>query len=134
MTAGRAETSPVDTILVIDHEVLVRMLICEYLRHCGYRVVEAVSADEAMAVLESDVGVDIALCNADMPGSSEGFALARWIRENRPNVRVVLVGNLNRAADVAGELCEKGPMLARPYEPQVVVERIKRLLAERAQR
>jgi hypothetical protein len=69
-----------------------------------------------------------------MPEASDGFALAQWVRENRKEIRIILVGNLNRAADIAGELCDQGPMLARPYEPQLVVERIKRLLAERPQR
>jgi len=36
-----------------------------------------------------------------------------------------------RAADAAAELCEQGPMLSKPYEPQAVGEWIKRLLAER---
>ena len=129
-----ASPAQVDTILVVDHEIVVRMLICEYLRHCGYKVVEAVNADEAMVVLTADARIDLVLCNAEMPGSSEGFALAQWIRENRQDVRIILVGNFSRAADVAGELCDNGPMLTRPYQPQVVVERIKRLLAEKATR
>ena len=137
MTSGTVQpgsSSRVDTILVVDHEIVVRMLICEYLRHCGYKVIEAVSAEEAMVVLTADAGIDVVLCNAEMPGSPEGFGLAKWIRESLDDVRVILVGNLNRAADVASELCDNGPMLKRPYEPQVVVERIKRLLAERAYR
>ena len=41
-----------DTILVLDDEVLVRMPICQYLRDCGYRVLEAADADEATAILQ----------------------------------------------------------------------------------
>jgi DNA-binding response OmpR family regulator len=69
-----------------------------------------------------------------MPGSVDGFSLARWIRENRPGLEVVLVGTPERAANAAGELCEEGPTLAKPYEPQILVDRIKQLLAARARR
>jgi CheY-like chemotaxis protein len=41
-----------ETVLVVEDEILVRTAIAEYLRHCGYRVVEAASADEAMTVLQ----------------------------------------------------------------------------------
>jgi CheY-like chemotaxis protein len=40
-----------ETILVVEDDVLIRMPIAQYLRDCGYRVIEAVSADEAMTVL-----------------------------------------------------------------------------------
>ena len=41
----------IETVLVIDDEVIARMVISEYLRHCGYRVIEAANSDEALAVL-----------------------------------------------------------------------------------
>jgi CheY-like chemotaxis protein len=124
-----------ETILVVEDEVLVRMVICEYLRDCGYRVIEAASADEAMLVLrQDDLAIDAVLSDVEMPGSMDGFALAQWIRLHRPGLNVVLVGNPQRAAQVAADLCEQGPTLAKPYEPQAVVARIQRLLAERSPR
>ena len=50
----------IETILVVDDEVLIRMPISEYLRDCGYRVVEAVNGDEAIAVLTAaDCEIDL---------------------------------------------------------------------------
>ena len=46
---------------------------------------------------------------------------------------VILAGTPAKAADAAAELCDEGPNLARPYEPQLVVDRIKRLLAKRGE-
>jgi CheY-like chemotaxis protein len=40
-----------ETVLVVEDDVLIRMPISQYLRDCGYRVIEAANADEAMAVL-----------------------------------------------------------------------------------
>jgi CheY-like chemotaxis protein len=123
-----AAKTPVDNILVVEDEVLVRTAIAEYLRHCGYDVIEAASADEAITILtEPDIKIDIVLSDIEMPGSMDGFGLAQWVRTNRPELKVVLTGTMEKAAHAAGNLCEKGPHLKKPYEPQQVVEWIKRL-------
>jgi CheY-like chemotaxis protein len=121
-----------ETVLVVEDEVLVRVVIAEYLRDCGFKVVEAASADEALAVLKhAALKIDVVFSNIEMPGSLDGFALAQWIRANRPDTEVILAGSPARAANAAGELCEEGPHLAKPYEPQAVLDRIRRLLAGR---
>jgi DNA-binding response OmpR family regulator len=127
-------SAPPQTILVVEDEVLIRLVIAEYLRECGYRVHEAAHADEAIAVLESpDVKIDIVFSDVLMPGSMDGFGLARWVRANRPKIDVVLTSGIERSAEIAGMLCEAGPLLEKPYEPQSVVDRIKILLARAGQ-
>jgi CheY-like chemotaxis protein len=123
-----------NTVLVVDNDVLVRMPICDYLRDCGYRVLEAATAEEAMVILQKqDIHVDVVLTDIEMPaGQPNGFAFATWARSIRPGLDVVLASTPERAARAAGELCEQGPLLARPYESQLVLQRIKRLLATRA--
>ena len=60
----------VETILVLDDEVLLRMPICQYLQDCGYRVLEAANADEARTILQKeDVQVDVLLIDIEMPGA-----------------------------------------------------------------
>jgi hypothetical protein len=49
-----------------------------------------------------------------------------------PVLRCCWAGSMSRAAEMAGEVCEDGPQFAKPYEPQAVVDRIKRLKAARA--
>lgn len=74
-----------ETILVVEDDVLVRMPIAQYLRDCGYKVVEAVNADEAIAVLlHQETVVDVVFSDIEMPGSIDGFGLAKWIRELVP--------------------------------------------------
>jgi phosphohistidine phosphatase SixA len=62
-----------------------------------------------------------------------GFELAKWLRTHRPEVEVILTGNVPRAAEAASELCESGP-LPKPYEPQMAADRIRQLMALRASR
>ena len=137
--SGVVSTRPVNaalpgkpqTILVVEDEVLVRLVIAEYLRECGYKVHEAAHAAEALAVLQSpDVSIDVVFSDVMMPGEVDGFGLARWVRSHRPEIQVILTSGIDRSAEVAGMLCEAGPMLDKPYEPQGVVDRIKQLLAK----
>jgi CheY-like chemotaxis protein len=121
------------TVLVLDDDVLVRMPICQYLRDCGYRVLEAASADEAAIIVEKvDVQVDVVLADIEMPGRMNGFGFAQWARSAHPELNIVLAGTPERAAQAAGELCEHGPVLVKPYDHKIVLDRIKRLLAARA--
>jgi DNA-binding response OmpR family regulator len=129
---GPQSTETGSVLLVVEGDVLVRMVLCEYLRECGYRVIEAADADEALFVLrEPDLHVDIMLCEAQMPGDMDGFSLARWVRSNKPGLHVILVGSPASATDAAADLCDSGPMLRKPYEPQILLDRIKRLVAGR---
>jgi CheY-like chemotaxis protein len=132
MTDKRQPSSAIsETVLVVEDEVLLRLVIAEYLRDCGYKVIEAADADEAVLVLKQpDLVVDVLFSDIEMPGSMDGFALAQWSRSNRPGLEVILTGTVPRAVNAAANLCEEGP-LPKPYEPQSVHDRIRRLLAAR---
>lgn len=117
------------TVLIVDGAVLVRMPIAAYLRDCGYRVIEAASSDEAFLVLQHHTTIDVLLSDIDVAGALDAFALSRWARENRPQTKVVMAGSPKSAAKAAGQLCEEGPHLAKPYEPEAVEDYIRRLLA-----
>jgi DNA-binding NtrC family response regulator len=126
-----ADPSIKETILVVEDDILVRMPIAHYLRDCGYRVIEAANADEATTVLlHQETRIDIVFSDIEMPGSIDGFGLARWIRDHRPGLDVILAGTVSRAVDAAKDLCDAGPV-PKPYESQVVYDRIRRLLAAR---
>lgn len=128
--SAKAAAPPL-TILVVEDEVLIRFVIADYLRECGYRVHEAVNAEEAIAILESpEVAVDIVFSDVEMPGSMDGFALARWIRAHKSGVQVILTSGVERSADIAATLCEAGPLLKKPYPTQDVVDRIRQLAAK----
>jgi CheY-like chemotaxis protein len=120
------------TILVVEDEVLIRLVIAEYLRDCGYRVFEAAHADEALLVLRhSERPVDVVFTDIEMPGSMDGFALAQWVRSRQPGVGVILAGSVNRAVQAASDLCDQQDHVPKPYDPQSVHDRIRRLLASR---
>jgi DNA-binding response OmpR family regulator len=115
-----------DTLLLVAKEVLLRTPIAEYLRSCGFRVLEARDSDEAFAILQqSTQSIDVIFSQAE-----HGFALARWVRMHRPSIKVILTGTAERAAQAAADLCESGPMAKRPYDPQLLLQEIKASLAK----
>jgi DNA-binding response OmpR family regulator len=113
------------TVLVGEPDVLARMALAEYLRECGYEVIEAGSADEVLTVLRSGRLVETLLLNSQISEGS-GFALAREVRETYSDVDIVLTFGLAKSAEKAGEICDKGP-LERPYHPREIVRRIEKL-------
>jgi CheY-like chemotaxis protein len=103
------------TVLVVEDEVLIRLTVSDYLRACGYQVIEASNADEAMRLLEADIRIDVVFSDVNMPGSLDGFGLAQWIRRERADVKVILASGAARSAKAAGDLREKGAFLRKPY-------------------
>ncbi len=121
-----------ESILVVEGEILARMIIADYLRKCGYRVLEAASGEQALAILkDTRIKIDVVLSDLQMPGARDGFTLSQWIKANRPDIEVVLTGSVQQSADAAGKLCDDGP-LPKPYHPQIVVDRIRRLRARKS--
>lgn len=121
------------TILVVDDEVLIRLEISDYLRDCGFRVIEAAQADEAVAVLSASEPIDLVFTDIHMPGSMDGFGLARWIRDNRPDVKVLLTSGLARTTELASDLCGLGPVEPKPMSRDALLRRIRRLLDRAAE-
>ncbi len=129
MKTTRAERP---TLLMVEADGLVRQPIAEYLRECGYRVLESRSTDEALLILNSaKMTVDVVLSDARAPGKLDGFGLARWLRKNYPIAKVILVGTIAAEARKAGDLCQDGPQLSKPYDHRQLLDRIKRALADR---
>lgn len=119
---------PVHTILVVEDEVLIRLVLAEHLRGCGYRVIEAANGEEAIQVLESDQDVAILFTDVHLPGAIDGFALSRWAKRLRPGIKVIITSGTERAAQQATDLCDDEPYLVKPYDPAALVREIRRLV------
>lgn len=127
--AARQTTTP--TLLLVEPEIRVRLPVANYLRECGYRVLEASSASEAQAIWEMEPQIDVVLTDVDLPGTMNGFALAHWLRQARPGVRVVLTSGSAAMARMAEDACESGPHLRKPYAQEDLLRHIQQLLATR---
>jgi len=123
-----------ETVMLVEADILIRQPLAEYLRDCGFRVTEAASPAEARTLLQDgQVRTDCVLADA-AEEPDEVFALANWIRDTMPDVQVILAGGVNRTANEAGKLCNEGPALVKPYQHELVLGHIKRLLSARGRR
>lgn len=99
------------TILVVEDEVLIRLMVCEELRDAGLKVIEAENADEALACLRAEIGVDLLFTDIRMPGSMDGVELARRALVNFPALKVLLTSGHVLPQEVPVGL----PLLSKPY-------------------
>ena len=127
--AIRPPPAKLPTVLLVESSALVRMAIAAYLRECGYAVIEADNPSEARQLLEAGTQADVAFIDLEATGQIDGLTLAHWIRKTLPALKVLLTSGVRRAAQTAGDLCEEGPHLAKPYEHRDLEAQIRRLLA-----
>jgi DNA-binding NtrC family response regulator len=125
--SGNGHPAP-STILVVEDEVLIRLSVCDFLRECGYRVLEAGTGEDAQSLFESGEPIEVLFSDIDLGRGGNGFALATWVRSNYPAVRIVLASGVTRMAREAAHLCE-APFLQKPYSYEVLADNIKRQLA-----
>jgi CheY-like chemotaxis protein len=124
---GNGHPAP-STSVVVEDEVLIRLSVCDFLRECGHRVLEAGTGEEAQSILGSGEPIEILFSDIDLGSGINGFMLATWVRTNHPMVRIVLASGVTRLAQEAGNLCD-APFLRKPYSYEVLADEIKRLLA-----
>jgi CheY-like chemotaxis protein len=81
------------TILVVEDELLIRLMLVDALRDAGFEVVEASNADDALATLESQPAIDLVFTDVRMPGTMDGVGLMKLLRETRPTWSMPLSEN-----------------------------------------
>jgi CheY-like chemotaxis protein len=77
-------------VLVVEDEMLLRMKVVDMVEDAGYVPVEAVDADEAMAILQSRSDIALMLTDVQMPGSMNGLQLAHAVHERWPPIKIIL--------------------------------------------
>lgn len=116
--------------MVLEPEILVRMTIAEFLRDCGYQVIEGTVPDDLWSVIKSGNRLDVVLTEVRLTKDGDGFELAKRLRQNHPGIDVLLTSSVPDAADKAKNLCEDGP-IKKPYRSEEVANRIKLLIERR---
>ena len=83
-------------VLVVEDQTLVRMFMADFLDEAGFKVFEAVGADEALTVLEARPDVQAVVTDIEMPGSMNGIELTHVIRDRWPGIGVVVTSGRQR--------------------------------------
>jgi two-component system, response regulator PdtaR len=113
-------------VLVVEDEFLVRLNALSLLEEAGFDVLEAGSADEAIALLESRKDIRIVFTDINMPGSMDGLRLAHAIRNRWPPIELVLTSGQMRVRNE--DMPRRGLFLSKPYDPRQLVEVVRSLV------
>jgi CheY-like chemotaxis protein len=105
-----AEPKAIGRVLLVEDEDFVRISTADMLSDCGYEVVEAASAEEALALLERELRVDFLVTDHLMTGMT-GVDLAHAVRERRPGTPVLILSGFSEADAIAPDL----PRLLKPF-------------------
>jgi CheY-like chemotaxis protein len=85
------QSSEVLNVLIVEDEMLLRMRAVDIVEDAGFRPVEAVNADEAIAILESRSDISLLFTDIQMPGSMDGLKLAHAVHDRWPSIKIILV-------------------------------------------
>ena len=125
--APRAEAG--ETVLVVEDEATVRMLVTETLEELGYAAIEAVDGPSGLRILQSNVRIDLLVTDVGLPGLN-GRQLADAARVSRPELRVLfLTGYAHNAAIGNGAVLGTGmEMLTKPFALDALTTKIRALI------
>ncbi|QRE77879.1 hybrid sensor histidine kinase/response regulator [Methylobacterium aquaticum] len=126
--APRAERG--ETVLVVDDEPTVRMLVTEVLGDLGYRAIEAADGAAGLAVLQSGARIDLVVTDVGLPGGMNGRQMADAARVRRPGLKVLFItGYAESAALGTGRLEPGMQVLTKPFGVEALGLRIREMLA-----
>jgi PAS domain S-box-containing protein len=118
-----------ETILVVDDDATVRMLIGDALAELGYTGIEAADSVAALKVLESDVTIDLLIADVALPGGTNGMELARRARKHRPALKVLFITGYAENAAISNGGLEPGThVMTKPFAMERLANRIRSIL------
>jgi len=105
-------------VLVVDDDFMVRFNTAETLEEAGFDVVEARDVASALIVLKRDSGVHLVCTDVHMPGKLNGIDLAKWVRDHRPDTKVIVMSGCVRVCELPAEI----PFLMKPFVSRHLIE------------
>ena len=123
----KASKGPV-AILIVEDDVLVRMIANDILTDAGFRVFEAHDAQEAMTLLEARADVQVVFTDWNMPGKIDGLGLARLVRKRWPDVGIIVTSG--KMLPAPGDLPAGVQFISKPYRPSALIDAIETLIPD----
>lgn len=111
-------------ILIVEDDLLLRLLTIDILEHAGFATVQAENADEAVAILDARSDIALVITDINMPGSMDGVKLAHAVRDRWPPVKIIVVSSGTPRSDLpAGSR-----FFAKPYAAHTMISEIRSLI------
>ncbi|WP_288486501.1 response regulator [uncultured Novosphingobium sp.] len=117
-----------ETVMVVEDDPSVRMIVTELLSEVGYGVLEATDADTAIPILQSNQRIDLLVSDVGLPGMN-GRQLAEVARQSRPDLKILFItGYAQNAAVRAGFLADGMDMMTKPFAVDALATKIRDIL------
>src|SRR3979490_685249 len=113
-------------VLVVEDEMLLRMRAVDMVEDAGYTSVEAVDADEAVAILESRSDVALMFTDIQMPGSMDGLKLAHAVYKRWPPIKIILVSGQLKPADI--DIPADSRFYGKPLEAKEMIAELQSMI------
>ncbi len=113
-------------VLVVEDEMLLRMRAVDMVEDAGYTSLEAVDADEAVAILESRSDIALMLTDIQMPGSMDGLKLAHAVRERWPPIKIILVSG--QAKPATTDIPADSRFYGKPLEAKEMIAEMQNMI------
>ncbi|MEE7463582.1 hybrid sensor histidine kinase/response regulator [Methylobacterium fujisawaense] len=119
-----------ETVLVVDDEPSVRMLVTDVLGDLGYTAVEAADGAGGLKVLQSDARIDLLVTDVGLPGGLNGRQMADAARVSRPGLKVLFITGYAESTLLTDGRMEPGmAVLTKPFAVDALASRIRELIA-----
>jgi signal transduction histidine kinase/PAS domain-containing protein len=130
--ADIADVGTGETVLVVDDEPTVRMLIVEVLSQAGYRAIEAHDGPSGLKILDSVAHIDLLITDVGLPGGMNGRQVADAARVTRPGLKVLFVtGFAENAAFGNGHLPTGMEVITKPFAMTDLATKVSDILGYR---
>ncbi len=106
-------------ILVVEDELMIRMMLSDELRDVGYHVIEACDAAEALVILDT-VGADLIISDVRMPGSVDGMGLLALVRNTLPTLPIIIMSGHLVQTQALTEGATR--FVAKPFTIEAVIQ------------
>jgi PAS domain S-box-containing protein len=119
-----------ETVLLVDDEATIRMVVTDVLNELGYSVIEASDSASGLRILQSEVRIDLLITDVGLPGGLNGRQMADAARDKRPALKVLFItGYAENAVIGSGRLHPGMHVLAKPFAMDQLASRIKSIIA-----
>jgi len=124
-----AQAKAGETVLVVDDEPTVRMLVIEVLEELGYAAIEAADGAAGLKILRSGQRIDLLVSDVGLPGGMNGRQMADAGREGRPDLKVLFItGYAENAVIGNGQLDAGMHVMTKPFAMEALAARIRELI------
>ena len=115
-------------VLIVEDEMMLRMRAVDMVEDAGYTPIEALDADEALAILEFRSDIALMCTDIQMPGSMDGLGLAHTVHERWPSIKIIVVSGQLDLPNIDLPPCSR--FFGKPLEARQMIAQMHSMISQ----